>query len=94
MSFIFVVTNPELGNYLTEHKIKYVVIAGVFGDGCVSATIQGGFSAGYNFIILKDLIETTDSKTRQKIQRLLKEYSWPIMYGKTINSKDFFDFVE
>ena len=87
-------SNPKLDKFLKKQKIKYIAVAGVFGDGCVEATIQGGFSAGHNFIILKDLIETTDDERRQKLQKLLKEYTWPIMFGKTINSKNFFDFVE
>ncbi len=87
-------TNPKLDKFLKEKKIKNVAIAGIFGDGCVWSTIQGGFSLGYNFIILKDLIETTDVVIRQKLQKLLKEYTWPTMFGRTINSKDFFDFVK
>jgi len=87
-------TNPKLDKFLKKKKIKYITVAGVFGDGCVESTIQGGFSAGYNFIILKDLIETTDVEIRQILQRLLKEYTWPIMFGMTINSKSFFDFVK
>lgn len=83
-------TNPTLDKFLKKRKIDRVLVSGIFGDGCIHATIQGGFSAGYNFIILKDLIETTDDKTRQKLQKLLKEYTWPTMYGKTIESKDFF----
>jgi nicotinamidase-related amidase len=87
-------TNPKLDKFLRVQKIKYVVVAGVFGNGCVEATIQGGFSAGYNLIILRDLIETTDVAVRQKLQKLLKEFTWPIMFGKTIDSKSFFDLVE
>jgi ureidoacrylate peracid hydrolase len=87
-------TNPKLDKFLKKQKIKYIVVVGVFGDGCVHSTIQGGFSTGYNFIILKDLIETTDMDIRQKLQKLLKEYTWPIMFGKTIDSKNFFDFVK
>ena len=39
-------------------------------------------------------LETTDDKIRQKLQNLLKRYTWPIMFGKTINFKSLFDFVE
>jgi nicotinamidase-related amidase len=55
----------------------------------VHSTIDHGFALGYKFIILKDLVETTDVKTRQDIQKLLKEYTWPIMFGRTINSNEF-----
>jgi len=82
-------TNPELNKVLKEKGIKYIVVAGIFGDGCVHATIAGGFSAGYNFIILKDLIETADVPIRQELQQKLKDYTWPIMYGSTLNSDDF-----
>ncbi len=82
-------TNPELDRMLKKKKAKYLIITGVFGDGCVHATINGGFSKGYNFVILKDLIETTDVKIRQNLQKSLKEYAWPVMFGKTIYSKKF-----
>lgn len=82
-------TNPALDRILKKRQIKYIIVAGVFGDGCVHSTIQGGFSKGYNFIILKDLIETTDVKIRQNLQKLLKCYTWPVMFGKTITSEEF-----
>jgi len=50
-----VFTSPELNRYLKKKKIKYLIVTGIFGDGCVDASIKGGFSKGYNFIILKDL---------------------------------------
>ncbi len=83
-------TNPKLDKLLKRRRVKYVVITGIFGDGCVNSTIQGGFSKGYNFVILKNLIETTDVKIRQELQMLLKEFTWPKMFGKTINSDEFF----
>ncbi len=86
-------TNPKLDKILRKQKAKCIIIAGVFGEGCVHSTIQGAFSKGYNLIILKDLIETTDVKARQRLQALLKDYTWPVMFGKTLNSKDFFRLV-
>lgn len=82
-------TNPELDKILKQKGIKYLIVAGIFGDGCVLATILGGFSKGYNFIILEDLIETTDVEIRQDLLGKLKKFTFPIMYGKTIKSKNF-----
>ncbi|MDD5750055.1 MAG: cysteine hydrolase [Candidatus Pacebacteria bacterium] len=82
-------TSPELDKVLKQNGIQYLIVTGVFTDGCVLATTCGGFSKGYNFIFLKDLIETTDVKKRQELQKYLKEYTFPVMYGKTIKSKDF-----
>ena len=82
-------TSSQLVKILKKRKIKYLAVAGIFGDGCVDATIKGGFSKGYNFIILKDLIETSDVKVRQGLQKLLKQHNWPKMYGKTITSNEF-----
>jgi len=82
-------SNPEFDKILKENGIRYLVIAGVFTDGCVLATICGGFSRGYNFVILKDLMETTDVKIRQELCTYLLDYTFPIMFGKTISSREF-----
>ena len=55
--------------HLKKYRFRYIIVTGVFSDGCVMATICGGFSKGYHFIIAKDLIETTDDEERQVIQR-------------------------
>jgi len=83
--------NSKLKRILNKKEIKYLVITGVFTDGCVLATICGGFQSGFNFVILKDLIETIDIQERQEMQKHLKEYTFPIMYGKTITSRAFLD---
>lgn len=79
-------TNEDLVNALAELQVRYIVVAGVFGDGCVLATICGGFSKGYHLIIAQDLIETTDDEERQTFQQYLKQRMWPLMYGTTVES--------
>ena len=79
-------TNGDFVNTLQEMRVRYIIVTGVFGDGCVLATICGGFSKGYHFIVAKDLIETTDDEERQAFQRYLKQRVWPLMYGTTVES--------
>jgi len=83
-----VFTNEDLLNKLKEKGIKYIIVTGIFTDGCVLASVVSGFAKGFNFVILKDLIETTDSSTRQELQKLLIEFTFPKMYGKTITSEE------
>ncbi len=79
----------KLNEILRNKKIEYLVITGIFGDGCVMATINGAFSKGYNMVILKDLIETSDVPMRRKIVEGMKKHTWPLMYGLTIESNEF-----
>ena len=81
-------TSEDLVHTLEEMHVRYVIVTGVFGDGCVLATICGGFSRGYHFIIARDLIETTDDEERQAFLRYLKQRMWPLMYGTTVDSRD------
>jgi len=84
-----VFTTEGFSDQLKSLGVRYIIAVGIFGDGCVLASICGGFSKGYNFIMLKDLIETTDSNTRQELQIKLKEFTWPSMYGLTMNAEEF-----
>ena len=77
----------DLVHALGDLHARYVLIAGIFGDGCVMASICGGFSKGYRLVIAKDLIETTDNVDRQLLQQQLKQRTWPLMYGTTIDSQ-------
>ena len=81
-------TNRDLVNMLEELHIRYIIVAGIFGDGCVLASICGGFSKGYHMIIVNDLIETTDDEDRQAFQHFLKRRMWPLMYGTTVQSQE------
>jgi nicotinamidase-related amidase len=80
-------TNSDLCKTLEKMHARYIIVSGIFGDGCVMASICGGFSKGYQMIILKDLIETTDDEDRQAFQQFLMQRMWPLMYGTTVESK-------
>jgi nicotinamidase-related amidase len=86
-------SNDELVRALEEMGARHIIVAGIFGDGCVMASISGGFSKGYRFVIAEDLIETTDDEERQQLQRLLKKRTWPLMYGPTVSSNEILDFL-
>jgi nicotinamidase-related amidase len=81
-------TNGDLVNMLEELHIRYILVAGVFGDGCVMASICGGFSQGYHMVIVNDLIETTDDDDRQAFQQYLKRRTWPLMYGTIVKPQE------
>jgi nicotinamidase-related amidase len=84
-------TGTDLEKILREKQIQYLVITGVFTEGCVLSTVSNGFSRGFNFVILKDLVETGDGEERQKTSELLKKRVFPFLYGKTITSREFLD---
>ena len=81
----------ELDKLLRERGVREIVVAGVFTDGCVLSTIINGFSRGYNFTMLRDLVETTDLPVRRRLQEDLLEYTLPMQYGKVLLSGDFLD---
>jgi nicotinamidase-related amidase len=64
------------------------MVTGVFTDGCVLSTIINGFSKGYNFVVLRNLVETTDLPIRQELAKSLLEYTLPMQYGKVMASEE------
>lgn len=81
-----VFTNDKLLQELRSRNVRYIIVTGIFSDGCVLSSVISGFSKGFNFVILKDLIETTDDEKRQRLQELLISFTFPKMYGKTMTS--------
>ena len=79
----------SVSELLRQEGVRYLAITGIFADGCVHATINGAFSNGFNLVVLKDLVETTDVPVRQEMKKLLIDYTWPVMYGKTVGSSVF-----
>lgn len=79
-------SNPKLVKKLEEKGIKYIIVAGAFTDACVLASVVGGFSRGYNMVVLQDLVETTDMQKRQNIQKELLEFTFPYLFARVIFS--------
>lgn len=79
-------TNSRLTKFLEQKGTEYIITTGVFTDGCVLATVVGGFSKGYSVIILKDLVQTTDDPTRQRIQKDLLGYTFPFLFARVTTS--------
>ena len=46
-------TNEGLVKELKKRGIKYIVMTGIFSDGCVLASVVSGFAKGFNFVILQ-----------------------------------------
>lgn len=82
--------SSELSSYLKQRGITDLVVCGVFTDGCVLSTIASGFSKGYNFIIPRDLVETTDLPICQDMQKILLDYTFPMQYGRVVDSGEIF----
>ena len=82
--------NRKLVDYLERRRVTDLVVCGVFTDGCVLSTIASGFSKGYNFIIPRDLVEATDLPICQDMQKILLDYTFPIQYGKVVDSGEIF----
>ncbi len=79
-------TNPQLSECIDDAYL----IAGVYTDGCVNATIVEGWSKGYFTYILGDLVESMDSPSKQNQKTMLLENIMPYMYGHVINSNDIY----
>ena len=79
-------TNPKLSQYIDDAYL----IAGVYSDGCVNATIIEGWSKGYFTYIIGDLVEAMDTDRKQNQKTELLKHGWPYMYGHVINSKDLY----
>jgi len=76
-------TNPELGDLLDNGSY---LIAGVYADGCVNATIIDGWGRGYFPYILSDLVESMDAPIKQSQKQFLLHHGWPLMYGHVVTS--------
>lgn len=81
--------NTHLRNLFKKHQWYAYLLAGVFAEACVNATLIDSFSRGLFTVVLSDLVETMDDKEQQAHKRHLLTHQWPLMYGHVMTSTKF-----
>jgi nicotinamidase-related amidase len=84
-------TNPHMMDLLDSDTY---LIAGVYADGCVNATIVDGWSRGLFTFILSDLVESMDDPVKQGQKNFLLSHGWPLMYGHVMTSREFLSLLD
>lgn len=79
-------TTPRLMDLLDSDTY---LVAGVYADGCVNATIVEGWGRGLFTYILSDLVESMDDPVKQWQKDFLLSHGWPLMYGHVMTSVEF-----
>jgi nicotinamidase-related amidase len=59
-------TNPDLPVLLTRLKVRKVLLAGVFANGCVRATARGAIRRGYQTVILADCVGSGSERSTRR----------------------------
>lgn len=79
-------TNEEFVKYLKKKKIENIILSGFYSNVCVDASVKGGFSKGFNIIVINDLIATTNKNL--VIEKVLLE-QWNSFFAYILSSKQF-----
>jgi nicotinamidase-related amidase len=59
-------TNPELPALLARLKIRKVLLAGVFANGCVRSTARGAIRCRYQTVILADCVASGSERSTRR----------------------------
>lgn len=66
-------SNSKLNEFLKEHHVECVEVAGVDGGGCVALTALGAIKEGYSVIVNETAIGTMFIKNKEKYFKKLRE---------------------
>jgi len=65
--------NPALEEFLREHLVGQVTLAGLFASGCVSATAKGALARGFRVTILGHAVADSSGQARDTaLERLAR----------------------
>jgi len=73
-------SNPELGQFLVEHQVDEIFLAGLDAQFCVYQTARGALNRGYGVNVLTDCIAL---RAEKKWDLLMKKYE---RYGVVLTS--------
>lgn len=82
-------SNPSLVDYIQENHINNIVIAGLFAEGCVTATAKGAIKRGLTVYVIEDAVAGANDQKRDKAIRNLS-----VLGANIIKSKDLIGLVD
>jgi nicotinamidase-related amidase len=59
-------TNPRLPDFLQKRGIHSVYIAGLYSEGCVSASVRGAIKTGFNVTVLTDCLASKKDQNKDR----------------------------
>ncbi len=70
--------NPALAQWLSEHQVTTIHIAGLFARACVSATARAALAAGFNVHLVADAIACSSDRSRRRALKSLEKKGMPL----------------
>jgi nicotinamidase-related amidase len=64
-------SNPSLVGYIEDNHIKNIFIAGLFAEGCVTATAKGAVKRGLTVNIIEDAVAGANDQKRDRATKNL-----------------------
>ncbi len=77
-------TNPALDAYLRDRRINTLIVAGVFADQCVLATVQGALNRGYKVTVLKEAVAAATANNQKEACTTMKNKGATVLDYATI----------
>jgi nicotinamidase-related amidase len=79
-------SNPELIKFLKQNQIDEVIVAGVYADYCILATVKGAIKHGLRVKVLADGVGTKSSKKRQICLKIYGDVGAEVLITSQLNA--------
>jgi nicotinamidase-related amidase len=84
-------SNPDLINFLNQHNLNEVILAGVYAEACILATVKGAIKHKLRVKVLADGIGAKSQGTREIYLEKYKEIGAKILTVNQLNGNKLLD---